>query len=400
MTTKTQTGKKSVHENEPCKSPKLGATASAAAVLAENLHFQNTLQKTLDEGVADIVDQAQRYKNNPVASRVGFVAEADHCATYNARSALERSTKRAIREPNGTHGDYKIVNGQQVLIEGEMKYYSTAEQTETAMRGYGDRQLVGPADQIADVKKIAAKKAAKNNASDKPTRQQVGLEHESVTQNAGDCISDGKTKSSPRTRREARKIAGKAAQGKTDHATILPTLGEDLKIAAKSGAKSGAATSSVITGVISGFSHTKEWLDGEKDGGEALIDAAVDIGKSGADGAVKGMAGSVATTAATRVATQTSSKIFQTVLRSGGPAVIAIGTVEVVKHAFDLSRGEIDGEEFVEKSAQAAATGAGGWAGAEGGAALGLLVGGPVGSIVGGVLGGIGGALGIGCLFS
>lgn len=399
MTIKDQNENTSAHNNESRKASKLGDTASKAAVLGENVYFQKTLQKILEEGVTDIVDQAQRYKNNPMASRVGYVVEADHCATYNTRSALERSAKRAIREPNGTHGDYKIVKGQKVFVEGEMKYYSTAEQTETATRGYGDRQLVVPADQIDDIKKIAARKAAKNNASDNPTRQQVGREHETVAQNASDCISDGKTKSTPRTRREAQKIAEEAAQGKTDHTSILPPLGESVKIAAKSGAKIGAVSSSVITGVISGVSNTMAWMDGKKGGGEALLDAAVDIGKSAVDGAFKGAIGSGATVIATRIAAKTTSDIVKTTLRSGGPATIAIGAVEVGKHAFDLAKGEIGGEEFVEKTAQTVATGVGGWAGAEAGATLGLLICGPVGSLVGGILGGIGGAIGVGRLF-
>ena len=153
-------------------------------------------------------------------------------------------------------------------------------------------------------------------------------------------------------------------------------------------------------GICSGFSNTKAWLDGEKDGLEAFCDTSIDVAKSAADGAVKGAVGSMATAAATRVAAQTGSGFAKTVFRSSGPAVVAISTIEVGKHAFDFARGEIDGEEFVEKSAKTAATGGAGWAGAELGMMAGAAIAGPVGALIGGLLGGIGGALGVGALFS
>jgi len=140
-------------------------------VIGEHVNFQKTLTKTINEGVDDIVNQARRYKDNPLNSRTGYVAEADHCATFNARKALERDNIRAVRQPNGNHGDFKIVDGEKILHEGEVKYYGSAKATGNAMRKYDDQQLVGPAEQIKEIKVIAKKQSAKGKASSKESRQ-------------------------------------------------------------------------------------------------------------------------------------------------------------------------------------------------------------------------------------
>jgi hypothetical protein len=50
----------------------------SGVVIGEQVNFQKTLTKTINEGVDDIVNQAKRYKDNPLNSRTGYVAEADH----------------------------------------------------------------------------------------------------------------------------------------------------------------------------------------------------------------------------------------------------------------------------------------------------------------------------------
>jgi hypothetical protein len=399
MSTESHVEKTATENQKSNKAVRQKKQSATGAVLGENVHFNETLQKTLDEGVADIIGQAKGYRNNTPASQAGYVAEADHGATFNARKALERDSTRAVREPNGTNGDYKIVKGDKTLVKGEVKYHCTADKTETAMRGYGDRQRVGPADQMDEVTKIADQKAAKNASIPKENRQQVAREHQEVSQNAGDCITDGKTKSTPRTLDEARKRAKDATHDRITPRDTLPPLGESVKLAAKSGAKSGAIAGSVIAGTVSGFQNTKAWLNGEKDGEEALYDAAKDVSFAACDGGVKGAAGSVTTVVATRVAATASSSVAKTVLRSGAPAAIAIGAVEVGKSAFALASGDIDGEEFVEETKRTVAVSAGGW----GGAKVGICVGscfGPAGAFVGGVVGGVAGALGVGAFFS
>lgn len=372
---------------------------ATGAVVGENVHFQKTLQSTINAGLEDITTQARRYKDNPLNSQAGYVAESDHCAAFNTRKALERDTARAVREANGNHGDYKIVKGDKVLVEGEVKYHGSAEKTETAMRGYGDKQLVGPSDQVDEIKTIAHKKTAQGKASAKASRQKVGQEHEAVLENASDTITDGKTKSTPRTRKEAKKIARKATKGKVNSADVMPpTLGESLRLAAFSGAKSGAVTGALFSGVISGAQNMTAWCDGEKSGEDAFIDTATDITVGAIDSGVKGAAASTATVLATHALPRVASPVMKTVLGSSAPAAIAIGAVEIGKSAIDFATGEIDGEEFCEKAVRTGATTGGAWAGAEAGGLLGTFFG-PPGIVVGSVVGGMLGYFGMDSLF-
>ena len=365
-------------------------TALAGAVTGENVHFQQTVQKTLDKGVADITKAAKTYPNNEPASQAGFVAEQDHMATFNGRKAFGRDSTRAVETKNGTHGDYKIVKGKKVLVEGEVKCYGTAEKTENALRGYDDQQRVVPADQLEEVVETAKRKALKNQG----TRPDVAKEHGEVASNASDCITDGKTQSTPRTSKELKALAKKAGKGEVSHKDILPPLGESVKIAAKSGAKTGGILGGAIGGIASGIGNAKAYRNGEKTGEEAVIDTLAETAVSAGDGALKGAAGSVATAAAKHVAARTSSQLGKRILGGSAPAVVAIGALEVGKHAIDLSRGKIDTEEFSEKAATTVMVSGGAWAGAAAGAAM-LSPLGPVGSLIGAIGGGIAGAMGM-----
>ncbi|MDA8165332.1 MAG: hypothetical protein M0017_09935, partial [Desulfobacteraceae bacterium] len=313
----------------------------------------------------DIIDQAGRYKSNPINSRTGYVMEADHCVIDNARKALERDSTRAVRESNGNHGDYKVVKDGTVLAGGEVKYHGSPPKTENAMRGYGDRQLVGPSDQIEEIKVVAARKATKGKASQKPARQKVGLEHELVAENATDCISDGKTTSTPRTRKEARRITRKATKGKIGQGDVLPPLGESMKLATRSGAVSGAKLGALVGGVVSGLSNMNAWANDEKSGEDAFVDAATHVTVAAIDGGVKSAAAIGATVLATHAATKVTSTAMKTVLRSSAPAAVVYGAVEVVKDAVDLACGDLASEEFCERATKTTATTGGGWAGAE-----------------------------------
>lgn len=365
-------------------------TALTGAVTGENVHFQQTVQKTLSEGVDAVKKAAKTYSNNDLPSQTGFVAEADHIATFNTRKALSRSKIRAKKTPNGTHGDYQIVNGKKVLLEGEIKYYGTADQTETAMRGYGDQQRIGPADQSDEIIKIAKRKAMKNQT----TRPKVSKEHGEVATKAGDCITDGKTKSTPRTLKEAKSLTKKANRGEYSQKEVLPPFGESVKLAAKSGAKAGGLIGGGIGLVSSGVGNAKAYRNGEKSGEEAVIDTAKETAVAAGDGAVKGMVGSGATAVAKHAAARITNRLGKRLLGGSLPAVVAIGAIETGKHVVDFARGKIDEDQLAEKAATTVMTSGSAWAGAAVGAfALGWL--GPIGAGVGAIGGGIIGSMGM-----
>jgi len=358
--------------------------------------YTQEIDQALQNAKDDIIDQAQRYSNNTLASQAGFVAESVHVGSFNVDSAIKRSSLKAVKEKNGFHGDYKVLKGSKVIAKGEFKHYNTPKQTENAMRGYDGRDLVGPSDQIEEIKKIAKTKAMKN----KTTRPQVSKEHQEVHKKATNAIKKENVSSKPKTLKEIKKITKKAARKKVvQNQEILPDLTTSLKSSALSGALDGAKTGAVFGGSISTISNIKDVYDGKKSKSDALIDISKDITLNAIDSAVKNAAGSAAKTASLHIADKVASQTAKRVLGSAAPIVVATTAVEIGKDVYKYANGEIDGETLGKNAAKCTATSAGAWAGAETGAVVGAMVGGPVGAAIGGVIGGIGAAIGIGALF-
>ena len=364
------------------------------AVLGENVVFAKELNSVVEEGVKDILNQAKRYKNNTLSSATGFVAESFHCANFNTKSALKRETLRAFREKNGNHGDYfiKDIKSGKIVERGEMKYYSTASTTENAMREYGNRKLIGPEEQIEEIKNIAKKREFSNRY----IRPNVAKEHRIVKNKVSNSIGKD-IKSDGLSLKEAKKLTKKARKGKVDSNTILP---ENATIeAAKSGAIEGAKNGAIFSALFSSVENIQAVNSGAKTTKEAIVDVTVKTAKGALDSAVKSAAGSVAKTASKQLAEKTTNSVAKSVLKSSAPIMVAVAGVEIAKSAVDLEKGDINKEEFVKKSTKTVASTAGGWAGAEAGAAIGSAICPGVGTVIGSVVGGILGSLGISSLF-
>lgn len=370
-------------------------TINEGANIAGMNQYANNIDDALQIAEKRIVEQAKRYKNNTFASQNGFVAEEVHIGSFNVDSTIKRSSLKAVAEKNGNHGDYRIVKNGKTMAKGEFKHYTTAEKTENAMKGYGDRDLVGPKDQIADVKKVAKKRYLKN----KNTRPEVAKEHKVVSKKATDTIKKDGVSSKPKTLKETKKITKKAMGGKVDRKELLPDFESSMKSSLKSGAIEGAKTGAVFGGCTSALSNAVDVANGKKNVKQAVKDFAIDTTLSVADSAVKNAVGSAAKTASLHLAEKVSSSAAKTLFKSSAPVIVAVSTVEVVKDVVRYANGDIDGEEVVKNAAKTTATAAGGWGGAEAGAMAGAAVGGPVGAVVGGIVGGILGSLGVGSLF-
>ena len=363
-------------------------------VLGENIAFHKELNNVLESGVKDIVNQAKRYQNNSLESATGFIAESYHCASFNTKSALKRETFRAFREKNGNHGDYfiKDIKSGKIVEKGEMKYYSTAAKTENAMKGYGNRKLIGPKEQIGEIKKIAKKRELSNQN----TRIEVAKEHKIVREKVSDTIGK-KTKSEALSLKDAKKLTKKARKGKVNMNDILPD--NATLEAAKSGAIEGAKNGAIFSAAFSSIENIYAVTSGNKNIKEAVADVAIQTTKITVDSAVKSAAGSTAKVAAVKVAEKTTNSVAKSVLKSSAPVMAAAAGVEIAKNAVDLARGKIDGEKFAKNTTKTVATTAGGWAGAEAGAAIGTALCPGVGTVVGGIVGSVLGSLGIGSLF-
>ena len=363
-------------------------------VLGENVAFSKELNKVLEDGVKDILNQAKRYQNNSLSSATGFVAESYHCANFNAKSVLRRETLMAFREKSGNHGDYfiKDIKTDKIIERGEMKYYSTAEKTENAMRGYGNRKLIGPKEQIEDIKKIAKRKSLSN----KSTRPEVAKDHEIVVKKVSAYIGK-KTKSDSLSLKDAKKLTKKARKGKVNSNDILPK--DAIFEALKSGAIEGAKKGAIFSSAFSVIENIQAVNNGKKEVAKAVVDVMIETTKGAVDCAIKSAAGSAAKLPATKLTEKTANSVAKSVLKSSAPVMAAVAGVEITKNAVDLVKGEIDGEEFAKKSTKTVVTTAGGWAGAEIGATIGSVICPGIGTVVGGIVGGILGSLSIDSLF-
>jgi len=357
--------------------------------------YTNNIDDAISKAQKEILSQAQRYKNSTIASRMGFVAEEVHIGSFNIDSAFKRSSLKAVKEKNGFHGDYKVIDGDKIVSTGEFKHYNNAKNSENAMRGYGDRKLVGASEQVADIKKIAKKRALKN----KMTRPEVSKEHTQVGKNVTDKIEKDGVFSKPKTLKQQRKITKQASKGKVDVGELLPDFKTNLKSSAVGGAMEGAKTGALFGGGVSVVSNVYDIFDGKKTKTEAVVDVSKDVVKSTADSAVKNAVGSVAKTASTHLATKVTHAGAKKVLGSSAPVIAGMVAVDTCKDIYKFANGDIDGGTVVKNTGKNVATAGGAWAGAEGGAAIGAMVGGPVGAAVGGVVGSIAGAIGIGSLF-
>lgn len=358
-------------------------------------NYSDNIDTAIDNAKKDIVEQAKKYKNNTLSSQTGFVAESVHVGSFNIDSAFKRSSLKAVKEKNGFHGDYKVLDGKKIVAKGEFKHYNNAQQTENAMRGYDNRDLVGPSDQMKEVKDIAKRKALKN----KTTRPDVAKEHQKVYKKSTDSIKKDNVSSKPKTLKKQKKITKKATKGKVDSAELLPDFKDSVKSAAIGGAIEGAKTGAIFGGGMSAISNFIDVIDGKKDTEEAVKDVAIETVKSTADCAIKNVAGSVAKATSTHLAQKVASQGVKRVMGSAAPIIVATVLVDTCKDVYKCANGEIDGETVVKNTGKNVATAGGAWAGAEGGAVVGAMVGGPAGAVIGGFIGGVAGALGISSLF-
>ena len=363
--------------------------------LNELKNFSNRVDNEIANAISNITSQAKKYKNNTFASQTGFVAEEVHIGSFNINSAFKRSSLKAVKEKNGCHGDYKILKGKKVVAKGEFKHYNTAEQTENAMRGYDNRDLIGPKDQVEDIKKIARKKYLKN----KTTRPKVAKEHKIVEKKVKNSIKKENVSSKAKTLKEQRKITKKAVKGKVEAKDILPDFKDSLAGSIKSGAIEGAKTGATIGGLFSATSNILEVSNGKKEMKEALIDTTKDIAISAVDSGIKNAVGSAAKTSGIYLAEKVANETAKKVLKSSAPAILAFSAVDIAKETYKYANDEIDGEELAKQSAKSVVTGVSAWAGAEAGAVAGATIAGPVGAAVGGVVGAIVASISVDSLF-
>ncbi len=308
-----------------------------------------------------IMTQAGEVSQNP--SLNGFIAEQEHVQSFNMNAVARGSEFRAkVLEPNGTSYaknsvDMVIVDGSgKVVKRYQAKYCRNAEATQKAFESgnYRGQQSLAPEEQIGNMTRKAT------------DRMQA---------------PDGTT-SNPLTKESALKKQEEARSGKwndknwNDYKTkdIASGIGRQAGQAALLGAVIGAGTEVV----------GKVWK-GEKVDGKEVAKKAIE---GGADFGVK-----AAITGAIKAGAE---KNIIKCIPKGTPAgsianVVFVG-VENAKILYKYGKGEITGNQALEKMEETTVSAAGGMVamgyGAVKGAAIGTAVGGPVGAAIGGFIGG------------
>lgn len=360
-----------------------GAVVGGSAAYASGIHA------AIKEGAATINAVGAQNASLKAPNRAGYVAEADHAATFNTDAAFRRSGLRAERPPStvskvARSPDLTVTDGAgRDLGAASSKVYKDAKSTARAQRGYGKQDRIVPTDQLDEVRKHARGRAAAERASGKPNCAPVAEELDEVADRATDRLRRGETESTPRTRAESKRMGQKARRGAVDGRDIVGDAGRRVKEGATQGAKAGAVAGAAVTAVVETFSVVQRVRRGEASVKEAAVHVGVAVAKGTVDGGIKGAAGGAATAAAQVAAQKVGSAALKAVLKGNAPAAAAVVGVDVARHAIRLATGAINGEEFKRAAGEAVRGGAASYIGS----AIGGALGGPAGMIVGGIAG-------------
>lgn len=363
-----------------------GSPALTGAVVGDQARYGDGISRAVDEGVEAVNAVGKQFAKLGGPQRAGFVAEADHAATFNTDAAIGRSEASATRLAStaAKSPDLQVDPGNgggPVLVSS--KVYTTAKGSLDAQKGYGGQPRLVPSDQLDEVRRLAQEGAARARATGRPNRAAVAAELDEVGSRATDRIEAGGRQSKPRSYKEARSLGDRAAKGNVSAGELLPSPGRMIVDGARTGAKYGAAAGAVIKGGVAAADNLKAVYDGKKSVGAALGDVVVETGKGAAEGAAKGAVGGAATAGGQLLAQKVASDGLKGLLKGGAPAALAITSLEVATSAVRLATGAIDTDQFKEAAASSVKTGGLSYAGS----AIGGAIGGPVGMLVGGVAG-------------
>ena len=363
--------------------------AAGGALIADNLNYTASVKSILDSGIADINVLGKAKAKLGDACRAGYVAEADHVATFNTDASFRRSGSHAERLNSQVKNSADIrvrdANGD-LVSETSSKVYQSAKESTVAQRGYGDQERLVPMDQLPEVTRLASEKAAKDAAIPQEVNQERSTSYREVSDNATDRLSGGGNESQPRTRQESQDIGEKAKEGSVTTADIVGSATKRMKQGAVQGFQHGAiggAVASVLTGSIGAVRSVNR---GEKTVGEAAGDFAVDVAMGTAEGAFKGAIAGAATAGSRVLAEKVANTMLKSALGGALPAAIALTSVDLVMSTVSYARGVKTGTEFRNSAIDAIGVGAGAYAGSQLGRAWGpiwALLGGAAGAWVG-----------------
>ncbi|MBP3576948.1 MAG: hypothetical protein J6K15_02445 [Lachnospiraceae bacterium] len=303
----------------------------------------------------------------------GFIAEQHHARTFNANAKAQGSDLHAeVLKPkpgerygkNSVDVVIKDSNGK-IVSRYQVKYGATAEDTIRMIKegDYRGQQIIVPEDQVEAVQKAF------------PDRK------------VSSTISNGKTKSNPMSKEEAKKQQEQAQKNgnflEMDYSSL------STKDIVKSVSKNVGIAAAQTALMSAGANVASQLIQGEPIDGEEVIETAI---TSGADSGVK-----TAAAAGIKIASEKGLIKF---IPKGTPAdvitnIATIG-VENVKIAGQIATGDLTPREGLDAMEQTTASCIAGIAAGAKGAAIGAKIGavfGPVGIAVGTFVGNVVGNL-------
>ena len=327
--------------------------------------LDDAVKKANEEMLATITTKAGLPNQN--MNLDGFIAEQSHANSFNLNAQANGSTLHAEvlkPKPGQTYQknsvDIVVKDASGKIVERyQAKYGATAEDTIRMIKegDYRGQRLLVPEDQVEAVQKAF------------PDRK------------VSSTIGDGKVKSKPLTKEEAKKLQEQAQKG-----NFMEADWNEYKLAdiAKGVAKQTCLASVQSAAISSGIMVASKIIQGDKIKGEEVLETAI---KSGADVGVK-----------TAVAGGLKVAVEKGVIKSipkGVPgatyANIAFVAVENAKVLGKVASGELTVKEGLMTMERTTGACVAGIAGSTKGAAIGATLGtvlGPVGTAIGGFVGG------------
>jgi len=307
--------------------------------------------------------------------KAGFVAEEWHAETFNLDSILKDNGAKAYTDKyaefkqagfkiNDTP-DLVVVKDGTTIHQAQSKYCGKAETTYDQFRTvdkiggnnyeikYEEMDsLIGPSEQIKEIKEIARKAKLKEQA--KGNRPTVENAARMVEENATATLKSGEVESTPLTIQDAKAIA------KDTDSEVKTTVENSYKTAStvkkmQEAAAGAAAMSAIVSGTVSVVAYAKLIHEGKIDASEAVIKIASETAAAAADSAIKAAANSGAQSLIIRygskeLARKMAGQGVGALLRSNAVSVGVVCSVDLIKDLVLFSAGKISAKQLEERS--------------------------------------------------
>ena len=338
---------------------------------------------------------ASRFKNGPIASNAGKIAEEWHAGTFNIDAAAKGSKLRALVPKSNKLNSADVTIGDD--IQASMKYYKTAEQSakqqaknyveryheyvstskskspmsmqewlddrqvnlsadspEMYWSCYKDQVRIIPSDQLEEAKACLEKAVKSNAAKDSTNRKYVSEADLETLENLTDRLkaADG-TESIPLSKEEAEAIAKSAQEGNFSAKDLGLTTENAIcdTYIARQALKAGATSAIIECAVVLGpeiYEIIKCGIETGDIDEEKLKTTGIDGLSAAGDGFLKGSISNA-------LVVMCQAGKLGAEYTNPSPEMIGAATVLVIdsiRYGIMLSKGEISTAEYVDVLAQ------------------------------------------------